>query len=228
MNAPTPTFLTCKQSREVDAVAINKLGIPGIVLMENAGRSCAEAIANLKPTSIVVLCGLGNNGGDGFVISRHLASRGFTVQCVVLGDVQRISGDAKTNFGIVTALRLRTSSVQTETELENALNALPLSENAIIVDAMLGTGSTGEPRGLVRPAIEWANDQLARRIAIDLPSGFDADSGDFGVCVFQADQTFTFVAEKTGFRNKFGRPPLGKVLVFDIGFPLSAILDDLS
>lgn len=218
-NSQFPASLTVAQVRNVDALATEFFGMSSLVLMENAGRGAADCIAQSvsKNSSITILCGTGNNGGDGLVIARHLYASGFDVKVWILGHIQKLSTDAKANFSILQHTRL---SLLELTEFhENLLPVLhkQIEASQVIVDALLGTGSQGAPRGFMKNAIEWSNRSASLRIAIDIPSGLDAQTGFCHPPTFQAHQTLTFVAEKTGFAEQNANLFLGKVKVLPIG-----------
>jgi NAD(P)H-hydrate epimerase len=218
-----PIFLPPNAIRELDRRAIEDYGIPGIVLMENAGRGCAEFIAKLKPTvTAVICCGKGNNGGDGFVIARHLDRLGFQVDVLVFCDSADLRGDALTNFEIVQRSRLPLTICSDQSKPEP--NWLPevtakLNAAAVVVDALLGTGTTGEPRFPLNLAIDAINSAQKTVFAIDLPSGLDAATGVPAKSTVQAAYTLTFVTQKTGFAYDAARACLGQVHVLDIGVP---------
>lgn len=214
--------LTCRQIRELDILAIEHVGIPGLVLMENAGRSVAEFVHHLLPNparaSVLVLCGPGNNGGDGFVVARHLWNAGVSVRVFLAQPAERIRGDAATNLRIIERLELPITDAAQPAGRAALLAALPSAD--VIVDALLGTGSQGAPRGAMADLIALANSApRARRIAIDLPSGLDADHGTPAEPCFRADATLTFVAAKVGFEQPAARAVLGRVVVIDVGIP---------
>lgn len=219
--------LTCGQIRELDVLAIEHVGVPGIVLMENAGRSVAEFVysllANPHAERVVILCGPGNNGGDGFVVARHLANAEVDVACVLAVRRDRHKGDAATNLGILERMDLPLLDASSALPAGDTLPA-PILEHLqcadLIVDALLGTGSKGTPRGVLASLVEAANRlERPRRIAIDLPTGLDADSGEPADPCFAAHATVTLVAAKVGFSSPGARRVLGRVIVADIGAP---------
>lgn len=212
-------FLTRAQIREVDRLAIDEYGIPGVVLMENAGRNAARVIRHEIADRglngrIVVFCGTGNNGGDGFVIARHLANVGRDVVICMAGDIGRLTDVAGINYRICNAMRLPDV---------NADDAA-IRPDDIVVDALLGTGFSGVVREPFAGIIERIN-RAARAIvvAIDVPSGLDCDSGEPANACIKADVTVTFVAEKVGFQNPRSRAYTGRVVVTDIGAPRGII-----
>lgn len=202
--------------REVDRIAIEQYGMVGLVLMENAGRGAAEKIrAFCQPgTAICLLCGAGNNGGDGYVIARHLQLMGYAVRIVSLVPLEKLSGDADAN-----AIIARKSGLPVEVADQPASLVDLIREGDCLVDCLLGTGAKGEPRGIYGDAVRLANRLGGPRVAIDLPTGLDCDSGLPAETTFRADLTITFVAEKEGFQSDQARPWIGTVEVVGIGVP---------
>jgi len=210
--------LSRAEVRDVDRRAIEKFGMPGIVLMENAGRGAAELLAQLGIAGRVVICaGRGNNGGDGFVIGRHLENRGFDVRVLLFADSQTLQGDAATNFHILRAAGTPIFEYHAATKLNTW--AADLRSCAWIVDALLGTGMQGTVREPTATVIHHINDAGVPVFAVDLPSGLDCDTGQpLGVCV-RAAHTATFVARKLGFDGPGTAQFTGEVHVVDIGVP---------
>lgn len=214
--------MTCDQIRQVDAAAIEKYGMPGMILMENAARGAAEVIDRIAPPGrIVILCGKGNNGGDGYAIARHLELADREVRIVAVAPAERLSGDAKTN-AIITShagIAITVAGDRPETAASEHTIAGELLPAATVVDALLGTGAGGAPRGLFADLVRAANQSSALRIAIDIPTGLDGDSGQAADPTFRADHTLTFVAEKVGFKQADSEAFVGTVHVIDIGVP---------
>lgn len=218
--------LTCQQIRELDILAIEHVGIPGQVLMENAGRAVSEFIYSvlLDPTHahVVVLCGSGNNGGDGYVVARQLRNASVATIVVLCAARDRIQGDAAANLRIYERLEAPLIDATSPQGLEETRRNL--DEATVIVDALLGSGAEGSPRGLLAEVIDEANRApRAKRVAIDIPSGLNADTGEVGKPCFRADATITFVAAKTGFSIAAAREVLGRVVIADIGVPRELI-----
>jgi len=224
--------VTRDQVRELDRIAIEEYGIPGLILMENAGRHCACAAAAMlggSPGAVAgaratVLCGSGNNGGDGFVVARHLSNWGASVDVVLLasaGSVLDRGGESATNLRVVTALGI---PVQEATSGEEARKAIADRREAdLFVDALLGTGARGDVKEPFRSAIEALNGLGRAVLAVDLPSGLDCDTGrPLGVAV-RARRTVTFVARKAGFMKPGADAYTGEVEVVEIGVPRSAV-----
>ena len=215
--------LNRQQSREIDRIAIEEYGLPGTVLMENAGRGAAEWLVELGihgPAAIC--CGKGNNGGDGFVIARHLANRGCSVSLLLFSPPDQLTGDAAIAYGVVERMRLPCVQIPDSLGWEDVRRQLAQAD--WIVDALLGTGTKGAPREPFASAIRAINESARKVLAVDLPSGLDCETGEAaGECI-RADATATFVSQKTGFDSPAARPFLGTVRVISIGAP-AAILD---
>lgn len=211
--------LTREQARELDRRAIEEYGVPGIVLMENAGRGMAELLRTLGVNALVVLCcGKGNNGGDGFVMARHLDNAGVRVRVLLFADPSQLSGDAAINHRIVAA-----GGIPIEVFAGAALDEERLHRHLVdadwIVDALFGSGL----RGVIQPPFDRiiaAINAAARRVfAVDVPSGLDSDTGQpLGVAV-RAQHTGTVAAMKQGFRNPSAAAWLGQVHLIDMGAP---------
>ncbi len=213
--------LSRDQVRSVDRIAIDQYKIPGIVLMENAGRGAAEAIdLHWHTARVTLLCGPGNNGGDGYVIGRHLQLKGHNVKIVSLVPQDKLTGDAATNATIARQAEIPISVATCEAEIKNAVSGAD-----VIVDCLLGTGAKGAPRGLYAEAIHITNHSDANRVAIDIPSGLDCDTGSAADPTFHAELTLTFVASKIGFAAAAAKPWLGDIEVIGIGVPEKLLRD---
>ncbi len=214
--------LTRKQVREVDRVAIEEYGIPGIVLMENAGLLAALEIEHelaAGPGSVAILCGGGNNGGDGYVIARQLLIRGHIVRLYSTHAEEQLSGAALTNCAAARALGLVPRAITGAAAIGSA--AKEWGTASILVDALLGTGFQGEVRAPLDLVIETASGLRGphgpRVVAIDLPSGLDCDTGIPATATLRADLTLTFVARKVGFDVPGAAHWTGEVRVLPIG-----------
>lgn len=205
----------------MDRRAVADFGMPSLLLMENAGRAVAErALARLAATGtrasrVCILCGRGNNGGDGFVAARHLRNAGVEVECILAGDAAGIKGDARTNFDLLEKL-----SIPIHAFAEGARIKADL-----IVDALLGTGFQGSPREPVAGAIRAANDSGIPILAVDLPSGLNADSGTAAGCCVRAAETVTFGLPKVGLAGSPGRDYAGEITVARISLPYPLLED---
>jgi hydroxyethylthiazole kinase-like uncharacterized protein yjeF len=217
--------MTRDEVRAFDAWAINTLGIPGVVLMENAGRSCAELIGDklkdIAGPKVCIFCGTGNNGGDGYVIARHLINRGIQVAVVVCGDRNRIKGDAKINLDILERMG-RPVELLNPAGRDIADQVKLFSAGAgILVDSLFGTGLRGQLSDDYIRLIEIINACNSPVLAVDIPSGLDCDAGEpLGVAI-RAAWTVTFVAVKKGFVSANAAQYTGEIFVASIGIATS-------
>jgi NAD(P)H-hydrate epimerase len=233
--------LTREQCRQIDRLAIENYSYTGLVLMENAGRGCVDVLERLGIDGpVVILCGKGNNAGDGFVIARHLEIRGHTCRVLLLSPPDELRGDAATNFNIlqktnvpiieVGAASRAAPSGQTNTgppRLGGPTSQLDhhAKDAAWLIDALLGTGAIGDPRPPFDTAIDWMNAHPAKKLAVDVPSGLDCDTGQPAAHTVRADHTYTFAGMKAGFMQSVAKPFIGNVHVCDIGVPPQLIRD---
>jgi NAD(P)H-hydrate epimerase len=214
--------LSRDQVRQVDQIAVENYGVSGVVLMENAGRGASELIDRIAgPGRIVILCGGGNNAGDGYVIARHLQLAGRNVRIVSIVDLESLRGDAAVNARIAEKSEIEIHIASSSDQL----TAL-LADATTIVDGLLGTGARGPLRALFADAVAAANSRDALRIALDIPTGLDCDSGEAADPTFHADHTITFVAPKIGFEKENADAYVGVVHEVGIGVPLK-LLDQL-
>ena len=210
---------TREEVREVDRIAMEEYAMPGVILMENAGRGAADVAMQMlesggtrgpRPHAAIV-CGRGNNGGDGFVIARHLHNRGVGVTVHLLAPRDKIGGDALINLQIAEKMKLDIR--------QSTPDDLDFSGCDLIIDAMLGTGLSGEVREPFRAAIGAVNAARKPVLAVDIPSGLDANTGGIlGDCV-RATRTATFALPTIGFTLRSGPEMTGEVAVVDIGVP---------
>ena len=228
--------LTREEVRSVDRCAIEKLQIPGLILMENAGRNAADIIEHfwqrvvevsadtIAGTSIAIVAGGGNNGGDGFVIARHLANRGAGVVTFLVAKEEKIQGDAAINLAVIRNLDHDIRNIASDGIKKLADN---LKKFDLIVDAAGGTGISGPLRGDIATAVEQINDTAQdcgiNVVSIDIPTGLDCDTGVPQGPTVRADLTVTFVARKIGFDNPASEEYTGPVIVADIGIDPQAI-----
>jgi NAD(P)H-hydrate epimerase len=211
---------TAAQMREIDRTAIEDYGVPGVVLMECAGRGVVEVLTALRPPAglrVVVLCGSGNNGGDGFVVARHLIGRGARVRVCLAADRAKIGGDALVNLKILERMRADIAPLLTDEDLKAQDGAL--IHAAVIVDALLGTGLASEVHGQYRRVIERVNRCTGLKISVDIPSGMNADNGQVMGVAFAASHTVTFGYPKVGLVTHPGVEHAGQLHVVDIGIP---------
>lgn len=218
-------ILTRQQVRRVDELAVTDLKIPSLILMENAGRNAADWILRAYANAsghVHIFCGTGNNGGDGFVIARNLRNAGRRVRVYIIGDPERMTPDASTNHAIADAMGLPIGYLADEGAVGEACARIAADD--LVVDALLGTGFSGQVREPLATAIRQINAAASRDvISIDVPSGLDCDTGEIGGVAVKAAVTVTFVATKRGFKANSARGQVGHVVVVDIGTPPSLV-----
>ena len=213
-------LLSREEARELDRRAIEEFGVPSLVLMENAGRGTAELLLRLGVHSrVAVCCGRGNNGGDGFVIARHLDLQGVPVKVLLFGRPDELSADAGVNFRILERAGLPLQVLAEEETPDVATLRQDLAGAEWVVDALFGTGLRGPVRAPFDQVIGAINDSLARVLAVDIPSGLDCDTGQPLGPTVRARHTATFLGLKKGYVNPAAREWLGQVHVVDIGAP---------
>ena len=220
-------ILTRDESRQVDQRAVEQWGISSLVLMENAGRAAADGLCqlNAKAEPVSIFCGKGNNGGDGFVMARHLQLRGLPVQILVFHDPQDFSADALANFLILKQCGIPWHAILDLPESDNWQLRLEETchDSTWLVDALLGTGSSGPPRSPLDHVIQWMNQSAAQRLSLDVPSGLDCDTAEVTGVAIRADRTFTFAAAKPALLMEHAADHVGHLEVCDIGLPQSLL-----
>ncbi len=213
------------EMQAADRTTIEKLGIPGLILMENAGRGVFENILRRLKADLykgtIVIAGPGNNGGDGFVVARYLYLHNFPVRCIVLSEREKFKGDALTNLNIIEKLGIKidyiTSSLD-NIDLKKLMNLNALN-CGVIVDAIFGTGLKREVKGRFKEIIEFINNTCAKIISVDISSGLSSDNGLLMGCAVKADMTVTMAAPKVGHVVYPGSVYTGRLEVVDIGIP---------
>ena len=220
--------LNTQQMREADRRTIDEVGIPSIVLMENAGRQAVAAMEaafeDLATSHVGVLCGRGNNGGDGFVVARTLVQRGVETSVFLLGSVAEVRGDARTNLEILGRIGLTVVEITNAQEWE--LHFSEISQCEVLVDAILGTGFHGQLSGLLETVVADVNGLGVPVVAIDLPTGVSADSHEVEGEAIEASMTVTLAAPKIPLILPPADSHGGDLVIADIGIPLP-ILDDV-
>ncbi len=214
---------TAAEMREADRMASERGGVPGIVLMENAGIACVKKLTELGLSGrrVAVFCGKGNNGGDGFVIARHLLNMGIETE-VFLVSGRSFKGDALVNFNILEGMGAEIAEISTEENLKYKILSFD-----IVVDAIFGTGISGEVSGAARVAIEAINQYAGCVLSVDIPSGINADTGKVSGVAVRADYTVTLAAYKRGLLLFPGADYCGRVEVAGISIP-EYILSDIN
>jgi ADP-dependent NAD(P)H-hydrate dehydratase / NAD(P)H-hydrate epimerase len=219
-------LVTAEEMRAFDATAIEDYGIPGVVLMENAGRTTFHILrafmdCDVQGLRVAVIAGPGNNGGDGYVIARYLINHGADVQTFLLSPPEKIKGDALINLEVLRKMTSEIYPVHDGDALEEA--SYLWDEADVIVDAILGTGLKSEVRSPYREAVEKINATGGLKLAVDLPSGLDADSGKILGTAVMAHLTATYGFRKLGMALHPGRYYCGQIEVVDISVPVDAI-----
>ena len=217
---------TAQEMRELDKRAESEARIPGLILMENAGlktfQTIAEVMGGVEGLPVTIVCGKGNNGGDGFVIARHLQNHGALVRVFLLGPVDGVKGDAKVNLDAWMGMGGDlTDDVGDEQSLNDLAEAIEESE--LVVDALLGTGLQSEVRDTAAELIEMINDAPGMILAVDIPSGVSADTGDVMGTAVQADFTCTYGGMKLGQWLYPGRAFCGEVYEIEISIPFEML-----
>lgn len=232
---PRDILATAAQNRALDQDAIENYGMPGVALMENAGKAATEAFhAHLRDRGVVakggrvaIFCGSGNNGGDGYVIARHLAAKGYLPEIFMLAHPDRVHGDARVNLDVVGAMGLPIHMLAKEQlgpqGFDQALEVITARKWAGCVDALLGTGLSSPVSGRYLQVIEWINGRGLPTLAVDIPSGLNADTGSVLGAAVNATLTVTFGVGMPGLLVGPGRDHSGEVVVADIGFPVGCV-----
>ena len=200
----------------MDQYTMESIGLPGVVLMENAGAAVVNEVMKDFPnraTKVIVLAGGGNNGGDGFVIARRLSDFGYDVKLVLAVAEQKLKGDAKLHYEVYKNRHLPMMTVVNDS----------LKHAHVIVDALLGTGVQGEVREPFYSLIQAVNDTAAFVYAVDIPSGVNADTGEVANVAIRANKTITCALPKKGFYLQQGPGFIGEVVCADISVPVSLV-----
>lgn len=223
-------LVTPDEMRKIDTWAIKEMGVPGVVLMENAGKGTIDEIekeyGSLVSKKVIVVCGKGNNGGDGFVIARYLKKRGVEVSVFLIGDRKDVKGDARTNLDIILKMGVEVNEILSVDSSKSFSKTL--SGFDIIVDAIFGTGFKGKVSGITVDIIRTINESKKVVVSVDIPSGMDSEDGTVeGVCV-KADLTCTMCLPKRGLYFYPGRNYRGVLRVIDIGTPQPSFDDKIA
>ncbi|NLM13535.1 MAG: NAD(P)H-hydrate dehydratase [Epulopiscium sp.] len=215
-----------KEMRQIDEAAIHKLGIPGIVLMENATLAVVHEIKkdlqNIRKPSVAIFCGQGNNGGDGLGVARHLYNCGMDVTVIFIGDPLLLKEDAKTNFNIVDTLQIPKIILNKDSIIDdNIVNLIKKSD--LIVDAIFGTGLSKPISGIFNDLINLINLYGEYILSIDIPSGLDSETGAILGNAIKAHKTVTLALPKSGLYLYPGTEYVGELIIADIGIPKEII-----
>jgi NAD(P)H-hydrate epimerase len=224
-NAPCPPALTADAMRAADRYTIDEFGLPSRTLMEGAGRGCTDRIRDaygpLDGARVTILCGKGNNGGDGLVVARHLVSTGVHVRVVCTAPAEELSEDAAHNFALLRTLQEEAGADRLTLETGAVPDALFSHDGPpdLYVDALLGTGLTSALREPIRGIVEGLNAQSAPVVSIDVPTGLHSDTGEVLGAAVKAERTVTMAAPKVGLLMGEGPSRAGMITAVDIGIP---------
>ncbi|MCS7229301.1 MAG: NAD(P)H-hydrate dehydratase [Candidatus Kryptonium sp.] len=214
-----------EEMRKCDSYAIDQLGIPGLLLMENASQGVVNSIlmkyGGVAGKKVFVFCGSGNNGGDGLAVARKLFGMKADVYVFLLSEPEKLRGDAKTNYEI--ALRINKNKREIDVfeiiTLKDVKDLEKYPRPDLVIDAIFGTGFKGKVQGLFYDVISWINSIRAYTVSIDIPSGLDGDTGEVAGIAVRADLTATMGLPKTGLMLNLGKILPGKIYIIDIGIP---------
>ncbi|MGE5628090.1 MAG: NAD(P)H-hydrate dehydratase [Solirubrobacterales bacterium] len=211
---------TAEIMRKIDNYSIDTLGIPGIVLMENAALKVVNNVKDYQ-SNICIVCSHGNNGGDGFAAARHLFVKGLNVEVFLIGTLEGMSSDCKTNYDAAKNIGINMIYINSEDELGILKKSVLRSD--LVIDAIFGTGLTREVQGIYSDVIDIINEYKLFTLSIDVPSGMDSDTGKvMGNCI-RADETVTFQLYKEGFLNYCANEYTGNIIIEEIGIPAQSI-----
>lgn len=212
-----------KEMKEIEKDTIDKIGISGIVLMENAAREFSNEILKdeeIYNNLIIIFCGTGNNGGDGFAIARMLKQKNIEIQVVLLGSLDKIKNEARINYNILLNMDINIINIQSEIEFNKYIQSIP--KNTIFVDAIFGIGCERAIEGFFAQIINSINKQNKKVYAVDIPSGINSDNGSIMGTAIKAYKTITFALPKVGLFIYPGAAFTGDIIVVDVGIPEKA------
>jgi NAD(P)H-hydrate epimerase len=214
-------LVTASEMQKMDKETIETFGLPGIVLMENAGRSSVDSFmshcSDIHDKRIGIIAGSGNNGGDGFVMARYFISAGMDVIVFLMANNEKLSGDALFNYERLMKMNAKVIEMPDETSLDSRYRIL--NTRNVWIDALLGTGLRSEVRGRYKKIINFLNDSEHFVFSVDIPSGLHADNGNICGVAVKADATITFGHQKIGLAMPTGEKHCGTLSIADIGIP---------
>lgn len=207
--------ITCDEMRQMDKMTINTIGIPSIVLMENAAFKVIENIDLIKYNDFTIIAGVGNNGGDGLAIARQLIIRDKNIDLFIIGNINKATDDFKTNLHILKNMDIPFTLISAKKDLYTLKESL--EKNHLTIDAILGLGLNGELEGLYFDVVSFTNLYSLFTVAVDTPSGLNCDTGNIPGIAIKADKTITFHLMKKGLLGN--ETYTGEVIVANIGIP---------
>jgi len=208
--------ISVAEAKRFDKFAQEKLGVPSIILMENAGRSVASEAIKMGCQKVAVVCGVGNNGGDGLVAARHLLNAGKKVSIYLVGKTSKLKTDSQINFNILLGMKQKIINCE---ETEKFILRFPslLAKADLVIDAIFGIGLISDVRKPYSEIIAFLNRSGKPILSVDVPSGLDGDTGKILGVAIKAQKTVTFVAPKIGFSKADGPKCCGEIIIKDIG-----------
>ena len=213
-------LLKSEDVKRIDKYAVEKLNMPEIMLMENAGIGLVKNVRDNKK-NILIVCGKGNNGGDGLVLARQLLSRGNEPEVFIFGKEEQLKGSVKVNYDILKKMNCIISFLKKDNNIENFNVAMDKSD--LVVDAVFGIGLSREIEGMYKDVINIINDSEKEILAVDTPSGFNCSTGEIFKTCIKAKKTVTFIGEKFGFENKEASKYTGEIVVEQISIPIKIV-----
>ncbi len=209
-------YLSSNNVKDIDRYCIDELKIPEIILMENAALKVVKNIDE-KYKNIIIVCGTGNNGGDGLAVGRHLLCDGKQVEFFVVGTKDKMSSSSNTQYNILTNLNASVNFIESDQDLIKLEDSLKTCD--LIIDSIFGIGLSREVTGIYKKVIEKINKVSKYILAVDVPSGLNANTGVILGCCIKANKTVTFIGEKKGFNHTDAKTYLGDVIVEQISVP---------
>lgn len=207
--------ITCDEMRQIDKEAINTIGIPSIILMENAAFKVIENIDLDKNKTFTIICGVGNNGGDGLAIGRQLLTRNKNIDLFIIGNIDKATNDFKTNLHILKNMDISFTQISDKKDLYTLKDAL--EKNDFTIDAIFGLGLNKDLEGLYFDVISFTNLYSLYTLSVDTPSGLNCDTGEVLGIAIKADKTVTFHLAKKGLLGN--EAYTGEIVIADIGIP---------
>ncbi|MBN1405413.1 MAG: NAD(P)H-hydrate epimerase [Candidatus Omnitrophica bacterium] len=214
-------IVTAKQMKAVDVLATKRFGIPALLLMENAGRSAVIEALKMLPKNckarVAIFCGYGNNGGDGFVCARHLINKGIRAQVYLVGKKKKFSRETDINYYILRKMKQKFKLIKSAEAAANLKNEI--KNCRLIIDGIFGIGLKGKLDEFYKKLFHMLNISKVPILALDIPSGLDADTGKCLGSALCAKKTVTFGLLKKGLVKKQARKFTGKIIIGDISLP---------
>jgi NAD(P)H-hydrate epimerase len=214
-------IVSASQMKRLDALAVKRFGIPALILMENAGSAASEEVLKMLPRKstrpVAIFCGYGNNGGDGFVCARHLINKGIKVWVYLVGKEKKFSEDAKINYNILCKMKQKFKFIKTVGELDKIKKEI--NKCRLIIDGIFGIGLNGELDAFYQELFKMLNSSKIAILALDVPSGLNADTGKPLGSAIKASRTVTFGFVKKGLIKKEASKFTGKIIIANISLP---------